>query len=189
MNEAFILPAPTHADRRLLDYRPELELFGAPEGMAAWRDEYGEMDFAARLLEAQSPDELRPVLADIVGQAGSGRPGALNAPIVGVLDRAARLVFPIDASRAPADLKRKAAGIFGLELEGLSPEDKEFEVARRFVRLAGEAAQQAFARTAQPPQQALAASARRNAPGLRLQGTQQTGRWRRNGARIEVLDC
>ena len=114
--------APT--DRRLLDYKPELELFGAPEGTAPWRDEYGEMDFAARLLEAQTPADLLPVLNDIVGQANTGQAGGLRAPVVGVLQRAARLIFPIDASRAPADLKRKASGIFGLELEGLSPEDK-----------------------------------------------------------------
>ena len=31
-------------------------------------------------------------------------------------------------------------GAFGLELEGLSAEDQEFEVARRFVEFAGEAA-------------------------------------------------
>ncbi len=179
------------ADRRLLDFRPELELPAAGETAAPWREriadriagnEYGEMDFAARLLEARSADELAPVLADLVGPAADAHQRALREPVLRVLHRAARMIFPLNATRAPADLKRKASGVFGLELEGLSPEDKEFELARRFVRLAADAAQQALARAGQAPleqggqaanraaiqaaQRALVQAARRNAPGL-----------------------
>lgn len=179
------------SDRRLLDFRPELELPAAQEAAAPWRDEYGEMDFTARLLEARSAEELAPVLSDLVGRAAKG---PLREPVLRVLHRAARMVFPLDATRAPADLKRKAATVFGLELEGLSPEDKEFEVARRFVRLAADAAQQALARAAQPAgqavQQALMQSARRNAPGLLRQDipVPLTARQRRRARRIQIID-
>ncbi|HEX8601556.1 MAG TPA: hypothetical protein VF774_02850 [Pseudoduganella sp.] len=183
-------------DRRLLDFKPELELPAAGNAVAPWRDrlaargtadEYGEMDFAARLLEARSADELAPVLADLVGPAADARQRALRLPVLRVLHRAARMIFPLDASRAPADLKRKASSVFGLELEGLSPEDKEFEVARHFVRLAADAAHQALARAGTPgpgpggenaagnsagqaAQRALMQAARRSAPGLLRQG-------------------
>ena len=84
--------------------------------------------------------------------------------------------------------------IFGLELEGMSGEDQEFEVARRFVRLAASAAQKAAA-----ARSAVAAAARRHAPGLlspSVGGTLSTaygggrarwGRWVRRGRKIIVL--
>ena len=192
------------ADRRLLDFRPELELPAADEVAAPFRDdaggesseygEYGELDFAVRLLEARNAAELAPVLAELVGPAADAGQRAVREPVLRVLHRAARMVFPLDATHAPADLKRKAASVFGLELEGLSPEDKEFEVARHFVRLAVDTARQALARAGQPAghaaQQGLMQAARRNAPGLlrqRAYGPQQ-GNWRRRGRRIQVID-
>lgn len=187
------------ADRRLLDFKPELELPSDGEAQAPWPDrigggEFGELDFAARLLEARTADELAPVLADLVGPATDTRQRALREPVLRVLHRAARMVFPLDATRAPADLKRKASGVFGLELEGLSPEDKEFEVARQFVRLAVDATRQALARVGQPAgqatQQGLMQAARRNAPGLLRQraAAPLSGNWRRRGRRIQVID-
>lgn len=159
-------------DRRLIDYKPEMEFGASPPvpGQAdeALRDEYDEMSFAAQLLEAQTPAALDAVLHDLVARGGLGGPVA--RPVADLLRRAAHQVFPLNATRAPADLKRKAAAIFGLEVEGLSPEDKEFEVARRFVRLAGDTVDQAQARTGQPPRRAvelaLLHAARRHAPGL-----------------------
>lgn len=64
-----------------------------------------------------------------------------------------------------------AADAFGLELEGLSPEDQEFEVARRFVRLAGEATREAMeAPKMLPPKtvakQAIKKASVKHAPGL-----------------------
>ncbi|WUR15851.1 hypothetical protein E7V67_012315 [[Empedobacter] haloabium] len=170
-------------DRRLIDYKPEME-FGAVPG--AGHDEAGEMAFAAQLLEAQSPQALDSVLYDLIAHGGSAAPVA--QPIAVTLRRAARLVFPLNGTRAPGDLKRKAAAIFGLELEGLSPEDKEFEVARRFVRLAGDALDEARARSGQGPAQAaqlaLLHAARRHAPGLLRQAAAQPGRRSRQRDRI-----
>lgn len=183
-------------DRRLIDFKPELELGDAAAQMPEARDEYGEMSFAARLLEAETPAVLAGVLKDLVARGGAS--GPLAAPLVGVLQRAARMVFPLNATRAPGDLKRKAAAIFGMELEGLSPEDKEFELARRFVRLAADAVAEAGSRAGREPAQAvqlaLLHAARRHAPGLLRQRAQTApeapaGHWRRTGHHIEVLDC
>ena len=66
----------------------------------------------------------------------------------------------------------KAAGQYlGLELEGLSPEDQEFEAAKSFVRFAGEAAKNAAGAPAgtspeAAAQAAVVRAARRYAPGL-----------------------
>jgi hypothetical protein len=58
-----------------------------------------------------------------------------------------------------------------MELEGLSEEDQEFEVARQFVKFAGEAAKQAAQAPANvPPQEAaksaVVTAAQQHAPGL-----------------------
>jgi hypothetical protein len=89
----------------------------------------------------------------------------------------------------------RAARLFGLELEGLSPEDKEFALARQFVRMVGQAgsnvgrlrgaAQDVAAR-------ALRDATREYAPGLLKQLDGQAsrhGRWIRQGNRIVILDC
>ena len=80
----------------------------------------------------------------------------------------------------------------GLELEGLSPEDQEFEVARRVVRLAGDAAVKAAAAPPSAPagkvvNKAIAAAAKKHAPGLAGPGGRRSGRWIRRGRRIIVL--
>ena len=64
-----------------------------------------------------------------------------------------------------------AGRIFGLELEGLSHEDQEYEAAKSFVQFAGTAAKNAAltSQAANPravAQSAVAAAARQLAPGL-----------------------
>ena len=101
-------------------------------------------------------------------------------------------------SGASGDMILGACLDAGLELEGLSPEDQEFEVARRFVRFAGEASRQAAAAPPTAPadevvQAALQRAAQRYAPGLsagmtRGGRTKGSGRWVRRGRSIVVLD-
>jgi hypothetical protein len=79
----------------------------------------------------------------------------------------ARGIWPSTA----AELKRRAAVLFGLELEGLSPEDKEFEYARHLARFMRDAVQALETRggtldAERRVQDALAQAARRHAPGL-----------------------
>ena len=105
-------------------------------------------------------------------------------------------IAPDGGGAIGADVATQAGRVFGLELEGLSPEDGEFEIARQFVRFASAAARQAsFAPPAVSPvsaaQAAAAAAARAFAPGLlpRLQGRSsllwpRSGRWVRRGRTI-----
>ena len=88
--------------------------------------------------------------------------------------------------------------MFGLELEGLSHEDREFEVAKQFVKLATDAAQNAAApppgaSPAQVAQKALTEAAKKFAPGLLggggngaglAAGGHHHGRWIRKGHKI-----
>jgi len=79
-----------------------------------------------------------------------GRALAGRRQLGGLLKGAAKQVLPTLAGAAVtlvgggmigSELGSAAGDAFGLELEGLSPEDGEYEVARRFVRIAGEAKQ------------------------------------------------
>jgi hypothetical protein len=91
-----------------------------------------------------------------------------------------------------------------MELEGLSQEDQEFEVARQFVKFAGEAAKQAAETSPNvPPQEAaksaVVAAAQQYAPGLLRPTTPpppaasggaargRSGRWIRHGRTIILL--
>ena len=88
-----------------------------------------------------------------------------------------RPVRPPTAS-SRGDLAQQAGSLLGLELEGLSPPDQEFETARQLVRFAGSAYRHAAwaPRNMSPSaaaRSAAARAARRYAPGL----------WRRTGRR------
>jgi hypothetical protein len=102
----------------------------------------------------------------------------------------------------------QAAGKYlGLELEGLSAEDQEFEAAKSFVRFAGETVKNAAAAPPTAPPQSVAQAAalqaaKRLAPGL-LPGVSaprsamqagrpvptRTGRWLRRGRNIVIVNC
>ena len=83
--------------------------------------------------------------------------------------------------------------------EGMNPEDQEFEIARRFVRLAGEAASKAAAAPPSAPsgtvvKQAMKTAAAKHAPGLLKPASgpfagkgRRRGRWIRRGRKIIVL--
>lgn len=189
---------------RLLAYNPELEFMDGGDV-----DESGaqELEFGADLLEVGSEAALDAFLRKLIaavsrrGRAAAGSP--LSDALVQTLKRAARPILPIRSGTLAAaaadapDLKQRAARIFGLELEGLSPEDKEFEVAQHFVRLAADTIRKAgagsgSARPVDLAQTALAQAARQHAPGLMRHGdglAPLAGRWIRAGSRIVVLDC
>ncbi|WP_431477579.1 hypothetical protein [Massilia eburnea] len=131
---------------RLLNYRPELELSpAAPQ--AVWRDE--SLPQAAELLTARREDRLPAWFRHVA-------PG-----LDGVLPKLAEQVL----AAGP-----RAARLLGLELEGLSAEDREFETARQFMRFAGLAARRARQAARGDPRQvrraALNIAARQFAPGL-----------------------
>ncbi len=134
------------------------------------------------MLEVVSDAELDRFLGRLLQKAGRGKmTSALGRPLGSLVKGAARVALPF-AGRALGRLTApsqdlgqswdtRAATLFGIELEGLSPEDQEFQAARRFVRFATDAARQALAleRRIGPARAAragAAAAARRYAPGL-----------------------
>ena len=150
-------------------------------------DETEEMELASRLLEITDEAELDQFIGRLIKRAGRAvgqfaRSGAGRA-LGGILKGAAKKALPIvggaiggyiggpAGSRVGSQLAANAGDLFGLELEGLSEEDQEFEVARRLVRFSDAAAKNlASAPSSASPQQAATAAAiaaaKRHAPGL-----------------------
>ena len=187
---------------RLLAYRPEMEL---PELMGTLPlQQEDELALAAQLLEVAAPPQFdafltRQLGATLAGQQVRGTP--LEAPLRQLLSRVVAPMLPLHGDGAQAR-RQRAARVFGMELEGLSSEDKEFELARHVVHLIDtvntELAQQAMAADADPRARvatALRQAARALAPGLLKHAAQAprampgSGRWRREGGHIVVLDC
>jgi hypothetical protein len=207
-------------NRTLIDYTPEAETFEAEafrdesafesESAGSVFNETDEIELAAEFLEVQSERELDRFLGDLISRAGKAVGSIVRSPIGqalgGVLKNAAKQALPIagraigsyggssTGAQAGARAAAAAGRLFGLELEGLSPEDKEFEIAKSFVRFAGEAVRTAV--TAQRPappvvvaKSAVAQAAARHAPGLlRSAPPALTGRWVRRGRNIVVVN-
>jgi hypothetical protein len=151
-------------DRRLLDYSPVLELDESTEferQVAPRRPGDGDGDelaLAAELLSVHGAADLDAVLAKLLGAVGADGAQLIRTPIgralAAQLSELAQALLPLGGVQAGAGGARRgmretarptndAARAFGLELEGLSPEDREFELARQFVRFAGAAAHEA----------------------------------------------
>ena len=196
--------------------------FGQGEGVFS---ETQEMELASELLEITNEEELNQFIGNLIKSAGRAIGSAVRSPIGqalgGVLKKAAKVALPMAGAAlgnlvAPGiggaiggKLASAAGGLFGLELEGLSQEDREFEVARRYVRLAGEATKNALAapgaaNPASIAQAAVANAAKTIAPGVAAAiGTGapsvlgsagalatapgRSGRWFRRGHRIVLV--
>lgn len=172
-----------------------------------------EMEMAAELLEVTSDEELEQFLGNVIKKAAGGarsflRTSAgkqLGGMLKGVakkalpmLGRAAGMYFGGPAGAAiGGKLGNMAGQVFGLELEGLAPDELEFEAARKFVRLAGDAAKKTVAagpniNPANAVQNALMAASRKHAPGLYAKSKSdsscsRSGRWIRKGNKIILL--
>ena len=193
-------------DRTQMEYSPELEAYEQEQfeyGEAEWGAETGvfseaeAMELAAELLEVSSEAELDRFLGGLIKKAGQAVGQFVKSPVGqqlgGLLKGAAKKALPMVGSaiggyfggpsgaQMGSQVASAAGQIFGLELEGLSQEDQEFEVAKSFVQFAGEAVKNA---TSAPPtaneisaagafdvarkfaQAATLAAARKRAPGL-----------------------
>jgi hypothetical protein len=217
----------THAESEMSASGPlEAEYFELGEAEAPWHEYSGEvfneaeqMELASEMLEITNEAELDRFLGGLIKRAGQAVGKVVRSPtgqaIGGILKGAARQALPHIGSAiggyfggsTGAQLGSQAASaagrLFGLELEGLSHEDQEFEVARQYVRFAGEAVKNAaLAPTSQDPRAAAnaaaVAAAQTHAPGL-LQArpgrppaapasahlpTGHSGRWVRRGNKI-----
>jgi uncharacterized protein (DUF697 family) len=150
-----------------------------------------EMELTAELLEISSEEELEEFLGKMFKGIAKGVGGLIRGPVGkalgGVLKGVAKQALPVVGGAlgsfvAPgvgtalgSKLGSLASNLFEMELEGMNQEQAEFEVARRFVRLAAtSAATAAQAPPSAPPAKvarvAITQAARRHAPGL-LRGT------------------
>src|SRR5262245_28057309 len=162
------------------DFESTAEMFGETELESGERGsseegifgETEEMQLAAELLEITDESELDQFLGTLIARATRGVSRIAASPqLRGMLRQAAKRALPLISGSgglgSVGNLTGAAGNLFGLELEGLSPEDQEFEVARRFVRFAGAGARNASrARGRMSASRALGAAARRHAPGF-----------------------
>jgi hypothetical protein len=174
--------------------------------------EIQEIQLTSELLEVSSEDELEQFLGNLIGTVGNaiGRFARSDTgqALGGILKSAAKQALPVVGQAVGqwvspgqggdwgARAGRAAGDLLGLELEGLSQEDREFETARQFVRFASRASRQALlAPQGTDPRAAAraaaASAARVYAPGLvpRLRGRSgrlwpRSGRWMRQGRSI-----
>jgi hypothetical protein len=101
-----------------------------------------EIDLASHFLEAGSIASLNTLLQHIIQRSsathGTALPPRAAAPLLLSLMRVAKLVHDALRSEGTGQFALSPEAIFGTELEGLSPEDQEFETARQFVQFADE---------------------------------------------------
>jgi hypothetical protein len=138
---------------------------------------------AAELLDVTNESELEAFLgrlvADTARRAGGPLPDGAGRALVTTLRRTAERTLPTLAdslgdATEPADAgpsaSETAARVYGLELEGMSAEDRDYEIAHQYVRFAQAAT--VHAATARVPDPAAAVDAavakagRELAPGL-----------------------
>jgi len=163
--------------------------------------ETAELELATQLLDVSSEQQLDRFIGDLVRSGAGALSDFTRTregrQLAGILKKAAGRVLPVlgrAAGRAVGGAVSSVTGgprgsyqrtgeriggsvgalakrCFGLELEGLSAEDQEFEVARRFVQFARDAVRECLRRLGTGParqvsRQAVASAGRRLAPGL-----------------------
>ncbi|MBS0609732.1 MAG: hypothetical protein JSS19_10325 [Proteobacteria bacterium] len=133
-------------NRLLLGYDPDFDLFAdarlraatsrGREPLALANDR---TEAATELLEAVGcpmlPTALRRLLRSAARAAGGSIDGPLEVELIRLLQHAACIALPAPRTLAARNVAARAGRFFGIELEGLSPEDQEFESARHFIEL------------------------------------------------------
>lgn len=170
-----------------------------------------EMQLAMELLEVASEEELEQFLGNVFKSVWKGvkKVGATIAkvakPLGGALKAVAKTALPFVGgalgSMIPipgvgtalgSALGRAASNALELEMENAAPADRELELARRFVRIAGQAARLAGDSdgSTRAVESALTRALHQQLPHFRSPAPQQeeeSGRWRRRGNRIVVM--
>ena len=200
-------------DRTTLEYGQEMSGFEAEQfesGQGEWGgeteggqlSEAEEMELANELLSVSNEAELEQFLGNFLSKAASFAGDVIKSPIGqavgGVLKGVAKKAIPLAGgaiggyfggplgAKIGSGLASAGASALGLEAESMSGEDREFEGARQFVRLASDTAYRAAKAKGGDPraiaQAAAIAAARRFAPGLLNRPGQQTGGQMTQGA-------
>lgn len=164
------------------------------EGEGEWEwegetlNEDTEYELAAELLSVSNEEELDQFLGKLVRKVGSGvsrfAKSGIGRTLIGGLKSVAKVGLPIAGKLAGGffggpvgaaiggKLGGMASKLFEIQGEGMSNEDLEFEMARRYVRLASSATRNAAtaAKRGGPPKQiatqAIKKAAARHMPGL-----------------------
>jgi hypothetical protein len=219
-------------DRTQLEVNPEAESFEYGEFeqfeyAGEIQEVFGEaeqLELAAELLEVRDEQELDRFISDLVRKAKGVVSRIASSPIGGALRSAlkgvAGRVLPMATSalsgaiggplgaKIGSGLASVAGNALGLEAETLNQEDREFEGAKQFVRLAGAAMQSAASAAPSADPRAIAQGAvtqavQALAPALlsgggalvpsrppattSLASSGRSGRWIRRGNRIVLL--
>jgi hypothetical protein len=174
----------------LTDYTPQLETSAA--GLPGMRnghfegsffEEEEELNLASELMEVSSERDLDRYVDRLVGRAleatGTDLPEPVERDLGGFFKKLAKAVVPViggglgflaggpPGAALGSALASTAGHALGLELEGLSPEDAEFEASRQFVRFAGAAVSNARgAGSTRQARDAVLQAARAHAPGF-----------------------
>jgi uncharacterized protein (DUF697 family) len=175
------------------------------------------MELAGELLEISNEYELDRFLGDLISRAGSALGKAVRSPIgqaVGsLLKGAVKKALPLAGTalggfvggplgaQIGGGLANAAGDALGLESETLNSEDREFEGAKNFVKLAADTVKSTLAGDPGGAPLALARAAlqeaaQKHAPAL-LTSTGPTGRaghgrvghWVRQGRNIVIVNC
>jgi hypothetical protein len=207
----------------LAEYSPQMEAFGFSEpefsdgAGAGVLSESDEMELAAELLEVSDERELDQFLGSLISKVGGALKSVVKGPIGsaigGALKGIAGKALPIAGgalggmfggplgATLGSGLASMAGNALGLELEGLSREDQEFEATKRFVRFCGAAIKNALEapQTGNPAaiaHDAVNKAAQEIAPGLvgnagsstgdTRARNRQSGRWVRQHGKIIV---
>jgi hypothetical protein len=153
----------------------EAESSFASEYAGEMLSEADEMTLASELLSVGNEAELEQFLGGLLKKAGSFLKSKTGQALGGMLKAAAKTALPMIGNAivpgVGGALASAAGDAFGLETEGLSSEDANWETAKGFVRFADAAIKKAAgAHPAVPPQAvaqtALLQAAKQFAPGL-----------------------
>jgi hypothetical protein len=205
------------------EFSPEMETYETEWGSEAEVFSEAEaMELAGELLEITTEAELDRFLGDLISKAGQAVGTFVRSPIGnavgGWLKGAAKNALPLAGgalggavggplgAKIGSGLASLAGSALGLEAE-MSQEDREFEGAKNFVKMAADAVKSAV--TAAPgvnpvevAKAAVKAAVDKHAPGL-LGGAAarglvaggpakkfgRTGRWVRQGRNVIIVNC
>jgi hypothetical protein len=214
-----------------LEFNPEAETFEAEQfefGQSEWAGESGEvfsegelMELTAELLSISNEAEMDQFLGKLFKRAWGGIKkvgsfvGKIARPLGGILKGIAKKALPFVGSALGSFIPIPGVGTalggalgtavskaLEAEFQGMEVEERDFEMARRFVQLTGTAAKQAALASpgTDPVQAAKAAIAQATrlhvpSPGAAFPvsgtagGQVKTGRWMRRGRNIIIVNC
>lgn len=158
--------------------------WGNGHGAAEVVSESEVQELASELLSMSNEQEVEYFFDDLIKKVGGALGGIIGKPLSGVLKSVAKKVLPMAGAAlgnviAPGiggaiggNAASALGSMLGLELEGLSAEDREYEAAKQLVRLGVDAATQAAqaAQQGMDPHDAvregMVRAAETHAPGL-----------------------